>query len=79
MGEINPMPTLRLTESQSAAVQEILDTQSVGRIGYIAVLNHGFDRATGQKTVELEFVGLPWPDASRICRQVRKLASGQNS
>jgi hypothetical protein len=70
---------LVLTDSQAELVQEILDAQNSCKVGFIAVLNFGFDRLTGERIVQLEFVGLPWADAAKVCRLARKLAEQEKS
>jgi hypothetical protein len=69
------MPTLVLTAEQAEQVRPILDTQDSRRIGCIAVVNLGFDRTTGERTVELSFAALEWTDAVAICRKIKKLAA----
>ena len=74
------MPTIRLTESQSrsAEVTSILDAQTQCKVGYIAVLNFGFDRQTGERIANLEFVALPWANATAIAKKARKLSEEAN-
>jgi hypothetical protein len=67
--------TIRLTKSQSQQVLEILDMQASTKIGCIAVVNFGFDRTTGERTVELSFAALEWSNAVAICRKIKKLAT----
>ena len=65
--------TIQLTESQIEQVRQVLDMQADRKFGYIAVVNFGFDRITGDRTVELSFACLEWPDAVAICRKIKKL------
>ena len=67
--------SIQLTEIQIEQVREILDTQDSRKIGYIAVVNFGFDRSTGERTVELSFACLEWDDAVAVCGKVKKLAA----
>jgi len=67
--------SIQLTEIQIEQVREILDTQDSRKIGYIAVVNFGFDRSTGERTVELSFACLEWDDAVAICRKIKKLTA----
>ena len=64
--------TIRLTENQAEEVRGIIDTQDSRKIGCIAVVNFGFDRSTGERTVELSFACLEWDDAVAICRKIKK-------
>ena len=65
--------TIKLTESQVSAVLEILDIQDSRKIGCISVVNFGFDRTTGERTVDLSFAALEWTDAVAICRKIKNL------
>jgi hypothetical protein len=67
--------TIQLTESQVSAVLELLDIQASRKFGYIAVMNFGFDRTTGERTVELSFAALEWSAAVAVCAKVKKLAA----
>lgn len=67
--------TIQLTENQVSAVLEILDIQASRKIGCVAVVNFGFDRTTGERTVELSFAALEWLDAVAICRKIKELAT----
>jgi hypothetical protein len=69
------MVTIQLTENQAGQVREILDTQDSRKIGCIAVVNFGFDRTTGERTVELSFAALEWSAAVAVCAKVKKLAA----
>jgi hypothetical protein len=40
----------------------------------IGVVNFGFDRSTGKRTVELSFACLEWSKAISICGRIKKLA-----
>jgi hypothetical protein len=73
--DTSQMPTLILTAEQAEQVRPILDTQDSRKIGCIAVVNFGFDRTTGERTVELSFACLAWDDAVAICRKTKKLAA----
>jgi hypothetical protein len=37
-------------------------------------VNFGFDRTTGERTVELSFACLEWSDAVAICNKIKKLS-----
>jgi hypothetical protein len=65
--------TIQLTENQVSAVREVLDIQASRKIGCVAVVNFGFDRTTGERTVELSC--LEWPAAVAVCAKIKKLAA----
>jgi hypothetical protein len=67
--------TIQLSEIQIEQVLEILDMQASTKIGCIPVVNFGFDRTTGERTVELSFAALEWSNAVAICRKIKKLAA----
>jgi hypothetical protein len=67
--------TIQLSEIQIERVREILDMQADRKLGCIAVVNFGFDRSTGDRTVELSFACLEWSDAVAICNKIKKLAA----
>ncbi len=73
------MPSLVLTAEQAEQVQEVLYAQNGCKVGYLAVLNWHFDFSTGERIAELSFIALDWQDATRICRQARKLAEQEKS
>jgi hypothetical protein len=67
------MPTLILTAEQAEQVRPILELQKARKIGCLAVVNIGFDRASGERTIELTFTALEWSDAISICAKIQKL------
>jgi hypothetical protein len=73
--DTSQMPTLILTAEQAEQVRPILDTQDSRKIGCIAVVNFGFDRSTGEQTVELSFACLEWSAAVAVCAKITKLGA----
>jgi hypothetical protein len=69
------MPTLILTADQADQVRPILELQKARKIGCLAVVNVGFDRTTGERTVELSFAAIEWSAAVAVCAKVKKLAA----
>jgi hypothetical protein len=69
------MPTLILTAEQAEQLRAILELQKAREIGCLAVVNFGFDRSTGERTVELSFACLEWLDAAAISRKIKKLGA----
>lgn len=67
--------TIQLTDSQIEQVREVLYMQTARRVGYIAVVNFGFDPNSGERIIELSFACLEWDDAVAICRKIKKLAA----
>jgi hypothetical protein len=69
------MPTIILTAEQAEEVRPILELQKASKIGCLAVVNFGFDRSTGERTVELSFATLEWSHAVSISAKIKKLAT----
>jgi hypothetical protein len=69
------VPTIILTAEQAEQVRPILELQKTRKIGCLAVVNFGFDRSTGEQTVELSFACLEWSAAIAVCAKVKKLAA----
>jgi hypothetical protein len=69
------MPTLILTAEQAEQLRAIIELQKAREIGCLAVVNFGFDRTTGERTVELSFACLEWSNAVSICGKIKKLTT----
>jgi hypothetical protein len=67
--------TIQLSEIQIEQVREILDMQADRKLGCIAVVNFGFDRTSGERTVELSFACLEWSAAVAVCAKITKLGA----